>query len=257
MCELLGLSARRRVEMNDYLREFAAHSVRHPHGWGLAVFYGNSVSLEKEPVPACQSGYLRDRLRHRLAVRGMIGHIRLATRGNMDFENCHPFVQRDNSDRTWTLAHNGTIFNCPVMERYVHTQEGQTDSERVLCHLVAQIDARQRQLGRALTADERFAVVDAVVCEVAPHNKLNLLVYDSELLYVHTNYADSLYCKQLEDAMLFATTPLDRHGWHPVEFTTLLAYREGTLFRRGTNHGHEYRDNPADMQYIFVDYSSL
>ncbi|MGN0984163.1 MAG: class II glutamine amidotransferase, partial [Gemmiger sp.] len=183
MCELLGVSARRKIRVNEYLKEFASHSVRHPHGWGLAVFYGNSVSLEKEPVPAYQSGYLRERLRHRLEVHSMIAHIRMATRGTMDFENCHPFVMRDNYDRTWTLAHNGTIFDCPVMERHVHEQEGHTDSERVLCHIIARVNHRQEELGRALTADERFRLMDEIICEVAPHNKLNLLVYDSELMY--------------------------------------------------------------------------
>lgn len=257
MCELLGFSSARKMQVNAYLKEFAAHSVRHPHGWGLAVFYGNAVSLEKEPIPAYQSGYLRERLRHRLEVTDMIAHIRLATRGTMDFENCHPFVMRDGSDRTWTLAHNGTIFNCPVMERYVHTQEGHTDSERILCHIIARVDRQQAALGRALTAPERFALMDSVVCEVAPHNKLNLLVYDSELLYVHTNYANSLYCKKWGDAAMFATVPLDQGDWEPVAFTRLLAYKAGQLVYSGTTHGQEYKDNPKDMQYLFVDYSVL
>lgn len=257
MCELLGVSSQEKLRMNDYLKEFFSHSVQHPHGWGLAVFYGNAVSLEKEPIPAFKSGYLRERLRHTLQTRDMIAHIRLATRGTMDFENCHPFVMRDNCDRTWTLAHNGTIFDCPVMERYVHTQEGRTDSERILCHIIAGVDRRQEALGRALTAEERFALMDKVVCEVAPHNKLNLLVYDSELLYVHTNYAHSLYGKQVGTAAVFATVPLDKGDWQPVEFTTLLAYRAGRLVYRGTNHGQEYKDNAKDMQYLFVDYSVL
>lgn len=257
MCELLGISALEKIQVNDYLKEFAAHSVRHPHGWGLAVFYGNSVSLEKEPVPAYQSAYLRERLRHRLEVRSMIAHIRLATRGNMDFENCHPFVMRDNSDRTWTLAHNGTIFDCPVMERYIHTQEGGTDSERVLCHIIAQVNHRQDVLGRPLNAEERFALMDALVCRIAPRNKLNLLVYDSELLYVHTNYADSLYSKRLRDSAVFATVPLDRGDWQPVEFTTLLAFKAGRQVFRGTTHGQEYKDNPTDAHFLFADYSGL
>ncbi|MGN0315016.1 MAG: class II glutamine amidotransferase [Fusicatenibacter sp.] len=134
MCELFGVSSKNKVQLNEMLKEFASHSVRHPNGWGMAVFYGNSVSLEKEPVPACKSVYLRERLRHTFRASNMIAHIRLATRGTTDFENCHPFVMRDNSNRTWTLAHNGTIFDCPVMTKYVHTQEGQTDSEQFYVH---------------------------------------------------------------------------------------------------------------------------
>lgn len=59
----------------------------------------------------------------------MIAHIRLATRGTMDYENTHPFVMRDNSDRTWTLAHNGTIFECEALNPFVSSQQGQTARE--------------------------------------------------------------------------------------------------------------------------------
>ena len=47
MCELFGVSSGRRIEVNDLLKEFFSHSVRHPNGWGMAMFYENSVSLEK------------------------------------------------------------------------------------------------------------------------------------------------------------------------------------------------------------------
>lgn len=257
MCELFGVSSLNKVPVNQYLKEFSSHSVRHPNGWGMAMFYGNSVSLEKEPVPAYQSVYLRERLRHPFEARNMIAHIRLATRGNMEYENCHPFVMRDNCDRTWTLAHNGTIFDCPAMQDYVYTQEGQTDSERILCHVIACVNDRQAQLGRALTSEERFRLMDDLVCQVAPHNKLNLLIYDSDQLYVHTNYANSLYIKQWDSTALFSTVPLDRGAWRPVKFTTLLAYRDGKQICCGTDHGQEYKDNPRDMHLLFVDYSGL
>ena len=38
MCEMLGISARRRIRVNDILREFFSHGDQHPHGWGLARF---------------------------------------------------------------------------------------------------------------------------------------------------------------------------------------------------------------------------
>lgn len=257
MCELFGISSMDKISVNGLLREFYSHSVQHPNGWGLAVFYGNSVSLEKEPVPAYKSAYLRERLQHPFAVRNMIAHIRLATVGTMDFENCHPFIMRDESGRSWTLAHNGTIFDCPVLNPYVYTQEGRTDSERILCHIVAQVDEAQHNLGRALRARERFELVDRLVCEMAPHNKLNLLIYDSELLYAHTNYANSLYIKQFENTTMFATVPLDRGGWRPLVFTTLCAYKNGIEVFRGTNHGSEYIQTPQDMKFLFTDYSGL
>ena len=56
MCEMLGISAKRRREANATLREFFSHAERHPHGWGLARFDedGGLVDpgVEKEPVRA-------------------------------------------------------------------------------------------------------------------------------------------------------------------------------------------------------------
>lgn len=257
MCELFGVTSVEPVRVNELLREFFSHSPRHPNGWGMAFFYGDAVSLEKEPVTASRSVYLRERLRHPIFTNSMLAHIRLATRGSMDYENCHPFVMRDSCNRAWTLIHNGTIFDCPALDGYIHTQEGRTDSERVLCHIIDLMDRAQAAEGRALDAEERFRLVDGAVCEMASGNKLNLLIYDGELLYVHANYADSLYCRRMRSAALFATVPLDRGHWEPVPFTTLLAYRDGQEVFQGTNHGQEYRDNPKDIRLLFVDYSEL
>lgn len=257
MCELFGVSSRKRIVVNNLLKEFFSHSVKHANGWGMAIFYENSVSLEKEPVQAIKSSYLKERLRQKITVRNMIAHIRLATRGAMEYVNCHPFVLRDNYERCWTLAHNGTIFDYPRQNPYLHQQEGRTDSERILYFLVDQINSRQLELGRALTKEERFALLDELVSDMAQGNKLNLLIYDGELLYVHTNYANSLYYSQREDAMLFATTPLDRGSWNNHPFTTLCAYRDGRRVFQGTDHGKEYRDNAEDMHMIFADYAAL
>lgn len=257
MCELFGVSAQRRIEVSGLLREFFSHSVQHANGWGLAVFYENSVSLEKEPVQAIKSSYLKERLRQKITVKNMIAHIRLATVGVMEYVNCHPFVLRDNSDRCWTLAHNGTIFDYPGMNRYLYQQEGRTDSERILYFLVDQVNLRQEELGRPLTQEERFSLLDELVCDMAKGNKLNLLIYDGELLYVHTNYADSLYFSQRDDALLFATVPLDRGSWSPHPFTTLCAYQDGHKRFQGTNHGKEYHNNDKDMYMIFADYAGL
>lgn len=257
MCELFGISSSIKMELNKPLKEFFTHSVNHPHGWGLAIFYENSVSLEKEPIQASKSFYLKERLKHSLSAKAAIAHIRLATVGTMEYENSHPFVKRDNHDRSWTLAHNGTIFDCPKLNPYIRFQEGKTDSERILCYIVARVNRIQAEYGRALNAAERFRLLDGIICEIAPHNKLNLLIYDGDCMYVHTNYADTLYVCQLAETALFSTIPLSFGKWSPVPFTTLCAYREGKKVYTGTTHGHEYKDNAKDMKYLFTDFSEL
>lgn len=72
-----------------------------------------------------------------------------------------------------------------------------------------------------------------------------------------TNYADSLYYSQREDALLFATTPLDGGDWKAHSFTTLCTYRDGQRVFAGTNHGRQYLDSAEDMHMIFADYAGL
>lgn len=257
MCELFGVSSGAKIRVNGLLNEFFSHSVRHRNGWGMAVFHDAGVSLEKEPVQASESAYLRERLRQPVSVRSMMAHIRLATVGTMEYKNCHPFVMRDGCGRRWTLAHNGTIFDASVLEAYVHTQEGETDSERILCGLIETVCKRQRVLGRDLSAEERFELVDGFVGQIAPGNKLNLLIYDGDLMYVHTNYAHSLYVRTKGETALFATVPLDGGQWDEVPFTAVCAYRAGRMAYIGKAHGHEYRDCEHDMRTLFMAYAQL
>lgn len=257
MCELFGVSSKTKIPLNDLLREFFSHAVEHPNGWGMAFFYRNAVSLEKQPEHACKSIYLKQRLKVKIEADNMIAHIRLATRGNSDYENTHPFVLRDNYDRTWTLAHNGTIFECDVLNPFSHEQQGRTDSERILCYLISRVNKLQEQKKRALSQEERFSLLDEIVCEISPENKLNLIIYDGELMYVHTNYKKSLHrCRKGESAVI-STRPLDRDVWEELPMNTLFAYRDGKVMYTGTDHGNEFVDSEEKMRLLFLDFANL
>ena len=45
MCEMLGISAKRRRKANATLREFFSHAERHPHGWGSRGSETTGLSL--------------------------------------------------------------------------------------------------------------------------------------------------------------------------------------------------------------------
>ena len=229
MCELFGLTGPDEIVVNEYLETFASHSVDHPNGWGIALFCGKEVNIEKEPVAAYRSSYLKERLRTPLRASNMMAHIRFATRGHMAYENCHPFVRHDASGRAWTFMHNGTIFNCPLLSKYLYTQSGQTDSERILLYMIDQINAEiEKQM-----------------------------LYDGSMLYVHDNLRGSLFLHRLERSLLFATTPLNSKKWEPVEPCRLRAYKNGRHVLSGTAHHNEYIENPEDMKLIFLDYAQL
>lgn len=257
MCELFGLTGPDDITVNEYLKTFASHSIAHPNGWGIAVLNGKQVSIEKEPVAAYRSSYLKERLKTPLTASSMMAHIRLATRGHMEYENCHPFIKKDISGRTWTFMHNGTIFDCPLMDKFVYTQSGQTDSERILLYFIEQINNKTAQLGRPLKDRERFETIDRAVQDITYHNKVNFMLYDGNVFYVHQNLEGTMFVKRIDRSLLFATVPLDCKEWEPVELCQLKAFKNGKPFMTGTRHDNEYIEDPEDMKLIFLDYALL
>ena len=258
MCELLGISSRRKRRQNDMLREFYSHAEAHPHGWGLARFPdGGAPSSEKEPVSAAHSALLERLLADPVEERSLVAHIRLATIGHVEYENCHPFAAADNRGRIWTLAHNGTIFNGPELNDYIGIQYGDTDSERVLLHLIDRIDREQIRLGRSLGEEERFGTLAAVIAELSKGNKLNLLIYDGEVLYAHCNFRGTLHVRREADAVTFSTRPLSGEGWEEAPFTSLVAAKDGEIIRTSPPHGNEYIYNPNDYRMVYMDFARL
>ncbi len=270
MCEMLGLSARRRRKANATLREFFAHAERHPHGWGLARFpdtVGSRVPrdraapiaplIDKEPRKATASEHLRHLLDEPIDDPTILAHIRFATVGTMEYANCHPFSATDNSGRVWTLVHNGTIFNGAELNDYIGIQYGDTDSERVLLHLIDRIDREQIRLGRSLDEEERFGTLAAVIAELSKGNKLNLLIYDGEVLYAHCNFRGTLHVRREADAVTFSTRPLSGEGWEEAPFTSLIAVKDGEIIRTSPPHGNEYIHNPEDYRLVYMNFARL
>lgn len=260
MCELFGVSSPEKIQVNTLLETFFSHAKKNPDGWGMACFKGRNVSIEKQPISASKSVYLKQRLRGPFYVSDFLAHIRAATRGDMVYNNCHPFSGTDAVGRNWTLIHNGTIFEYEPLSRYVREQDGTTDSERILLYIIDQMSEAEERERRDLTEEERFHILDQIVCEMSDDNKLNLLLYDGEILYVHTNFKNSLYQSRRGKAMVFSTTELDHldeYSWEPVPFTRLLSYKKGQLMRIGTNHKHEFVYTEEKLRLLFLDYSSL
>lgn len=242
MCELFGFCSVKDYDVTNWLKEFFSHSPMHPDGWGLATFYGNAASVEKEPVCANDSSYLQNRLSVPVTEPLILAHIRKASVGKLGFSNCHPFVKRDAGGRCWTLIHNGTVFQSEVLEKYPEIQRGSTDSERILLYIVDNIDRLEAHLGRPTEAKERFDVVESAVADVAPGNKMNLIIYDSEQFYIHVNMKSALHYLQMSDAVVVSTQPLSDDPWQEVPLSTVIAFRDGHEIFRGEDRQHAYTD---------------
>ena len=86
---------------------------------------------------------------------------------------------------------------------------------------------------------------------------LNLLVYDGEILYAHTNFRGSLHVRVDDGALVFSTNPLSGAGWEPLPLTRLVAAKDGRIVREGTAHDKEYIYNPNDYRFLYMDFATL
>ncbi len=256
MCELFAVNAKNAGIYNEILKSFFGHSNKHPHGWGMAVINQGDVQIEKEPLQANRSFYLHERMTAPVCGDVVMAHIRYATIGNLKYSNCHPFTGKDLSGRQWTMIHNGTIFDYAPLSKFLKKQQGDTDSERIFLYILHNMN-QAIKAGRPVEAEDRFRILDQIVCDMAKGNKINLMIYDSENLYVHTNQEGTLYYSEGNDSIRFSTQPLDEEDWEPVPMTTLLAYQEGRRVFTGTNHENVYIEDKQAIDQLYQIFSSL
>lgn len=238
MCELFGASFKVPVEVKTELQEFYSHSIHHPHGWGMLRRMNEQYEVIREPVRAVDSHILGDVIEGTGPQTNILAHIRLATVGTTKAENCHPFTGRDASGRTWTMIHNGTIYSSRTLMKYLDKQEGDTDSERVFLYLLDLLDSEYLKTG-SLTKEQRFAVVESLVDELSYRNKLNLMLFDGELLYVHKNMKNTMFLKKSKNGVMLSTTALSQ-GWQAVGMCRLYAFEAGDLLFESRNITHEF-----------------
>ena len=254
MCELFGVSADWTIPVNDYLKTFFSHSVEHHNGWGLALLDDGLVSIEKEPVRAVDSQYLKNRLTGKVVTARCMAHIRKATIGDVSFSNTHPFVLNDNTGRKWVLVHNGTIFESDELNKYLYVQQGTTDSERILYYIVDRINDLN---GRGGDDKAKFELISDIVREITPGNKVNFLLYDGDYFYIHKNEPGTL-CRLVRPGIaVFSTHPLDDQKWEEFPGNQLIVYRNGDIVYAAEPHGNTYIHDEEKMRFLYLDHSML
>lgn len=242
MCELFAYSAKQPHDITKELTEFYKRSVNQPNGWGLAEYDDDGrMCMHKDPERAIDSKLLPRLIGKGIPRKRVLAHIRYATVGSINVNNCHPFVAYDGTGREWSMIHNGTVFNGTALLKYFNLQEGETDSERLLLYLMDLIDEATRRKGHELDKDERFDVIEGMIAANADRNKLNLFLYDGEQFYVHANNTPAMLYYVADEtpgdeSLLFATEPYFDADWHPVPQTRLLAFSDGKFTREGYNH---------------------
>ena len=251
MCEIFGVSSDRTIDVTRELKEFFKHGEYNPHGWGFVSWNDEGkLTIDKEPVDSTKSTLVDSYLSGGFKCRGLIAHIRKATIGYVDIRNTHPFIAHDPNWREWAFAHNGTIFESDDLLPYADIQSGSTDSERILLYILDQ--------NKGVTDEaSRFKVMDSVAVKLSEKNKLNFFAFDGQDLYIHKNEAGTMFRKQHDGYVLFATRPLDNEIWEEVPLNRLQVYRDGKLIYEGTVHDHTYVHDEQQMNMLYLGYSEL
>ncbi len=159
MCQLLGMNCATPTDFSFSFKGFRQRGGRtdvHADGWGLAYYQGKHVRCLRETRAAAQSTLANLVEQVPIRTRNMMSHIRLATQGQVEPANVHPF-QRELWGMPWSFCHNGDVplaaHHMPRLGRRRHHGRddqqqqrddhvdyyqpmGQTDSERVFCAIL-------------------------------------------------------------------------------------------------------------------------
>ncbi len=252
MCELLGLCFNTEVNPHISFRGFRHRGKNNPHGWGLAFYPDESCQIFKEALPAGKSS-LAYFLESYDGVRSkiIIGHVRLASRGDVSRRNTHPFV-RELNGKEYVFAHNGTLHDCGSLETGRFKPVGETDSERAFCHLLNLLEKeRIKRWG-----ENECAWLKEELRRINEKGRLNCLLSDGEHLFCYHDrdgYNGLRYLRRqppyarvrLKDAdweidlseekrddqkgFVVATRPLTDEAWEPFKPGELMVFADGSL----------------------------
>jgi len=181
MCQLLGLSSNKKVDIQFSLLEFRYRGKQNYHGWGFVFHKNEDWTVIKEPYPLFKENVKADQFQFRSKI--IIGHVRLASCGNQIHKNTHPFkINR------WVFAHNGTVSRImkePGFRLGAYRPEGQTDSEYAFCYLLEKIGNEPANIKEILQTETK---------RIKKYGNFNFLLSDGETLFAHGD--NSLYFVQ-------------------------------------------------------------
>ena len=252
MCELLGLAFNKPISPSLSFRGFRHRAERNRHGWGLAAISPTKAQITKEPIRADQSDVSRAlRDNPRLTAPIFIGHVRFASRGEVNLKNTHPFTRRINGS-DFVFAHNGTLSMDQLKghDTGMFAVEGSTDSELAMCVLLS-------WMTRDKVDHHDYARIERFLKDLNVTGKLNLLFSDGQRLYgyhdvsgynglcwTHRQTPFSQVSLQDEDweadlpeekapdqkGFVIATRKLtDGEDWHEFRPGTLLVFDRGDM----------------------------
>lgn len=260
MCELLGINFEHAVDVDFTIRAFALRDAENADGWGLAWYPDQSLALAKEPLTWRESDYAEFLQTYsHLHSNTYVGHVRKKTVGG---ENTHadtqPFM-RELMGRDYCFTHNGTVYGAEKLPMGRFHPLGDTDSERVFCHLLQRIVDR----GHHLESTEDWQWLHEACFEYNQSGKFNCQITDGHRLisYHDINAFKGMWMELLiteahqmqsfddptihvdvepdgaNRGVVIASLPLNRADWIRFAPTEMVVVEAGAVVYRATMLG--------------------
>lgn len=259
MCQLLGMSCKKPASIGFSFEGFRARGGRtdeHRDGWGIAFSNTNGFDIYRDEQPAAGS-HLADHIsKAEIKAKTTIAHIRKATIGEVNINNCHPF-ERKLWNKSWLFCHNGDLKNfSPVLDsRFV--PEGNTDSELAFCKLLQDLNSDFPD-GEP-TLEILFNWLHSASVVIARQGTFNIILSNGEWLYTfcstHLAYVErqypfqeiefidtetsvdlSIHNDQDDHMVIIATHPLTRNeNWNVYNSGQSRLFCNGHLIHEKTN----------------------
>ncbi len=188
MCDLLGMCFAGPVTASISLDVFQTHGSpqENPDGWGVAYYNDNLLQVIKEPHPASDSQLYNFAEQH-IRSEIIISHVRKTSVGEINYFNTHPFCRQiriDGTRQEWTLAHNGTLGKLDALTIDKFQPLGDTDSERLFCHLLDFIVTNKISTWRP---SDYELLNDELLRINRDHGTLNCLFSDGTRLFCYSD----------------------------------------------------------------------
>ena len=186
MCQLLGMNSNAPADVTFSFTGFAKRGGGtdvHGDGWGIAFFEDLGLRHFVDHQPACDSAMAEFITRYPIKSSNANAHIRKATQGVVNLQNCHPFV-RELWGRYWVFAHNGNLtdFDKPLHGAY--RPVGTTDSERAFCWIMQELSKSHAGVP---AIDELTLTMQELAAKVSTYGTFNFLLSNGQALWAHAS----------------------------------------------------------------------
>jgi glutamine amidotransferase len=204
MCQLLGLSSNKDVDIQLTLREFQHRGEENPHGWGFAFCLKGKWKIIKEPKSLKYEDIQSEKFKFKSKI--IIGHVRSMSCGKQSHPNTHPF-----QIGKWVFAHNGTVKEIMKLKEFKLTKfkpEGDTDSEYAFCYLIEKIDKENNP-------EKIKEILKFEAEKIKKYGAFNFVLSDGEILYAYGD--NSLYYVKRKAPFQEVTLKDDQYTIHLAE----------------------------------------